>query len=398
LGQWEASIRRKKNDIGMRSLLLKLGAPARFNLTIAMRAALKRARAKPRVLPSDGDAPVDIFLCLVDHYEPQLGRPERSLAQARVQDWERRYPEIADRHRDADGCLPKHSFFYPYDEYDAWELDHIAELCRAGYGEVEIHLHHRDDTEETLREKLREAVRLFRSHGLLSCWPDGRPAWGFIHGNWALANSRCDANRNYCGVNNEIAILQEEGCYADFTFPAWQHTAQPRQMNSVYYALSDAARPKSYDTGQVSRSGVTQEPGLLLIQGPLVPFLDRKGKKIRFAMDDADLASYRRYHPSRLDRWVNAGISVQGRPDRLFIKLHSHGAADQNREAMLGTDLEALFADAEARYNDGKRYRLHYVTAREMFNVVKATEAGIEDIQTARNWVIPPQQGYRKTT
>jgi hypothetical protein len=30
----------------------------------------------------------------------------------------------------------------------------------------------------------------------------------------------------------------------------------------------------------------------------------------------------------------------------------------------------------ESVYNDGKNYVLHYVTAREMYNIVKAAEAG----------------------
>ena len=374
----------------MPSKFSSLDNPAWFNLRIAVRSGWQQIQAGLRPRGSARSGVTDIFLCLVDHYEPQVGQPEQSIARERVEDWLERYPAIAARHRDADGHVPAHSFFYPYDEYDQWELDHIAELCAAGYGEVEVHLHHRDDTEETLRQKLRGAVQTFSSHGLLSCWPDGRPAWGFIHGNWALANSRSDGNRNYCGVNNEIALLQQEGCYADFTFPAWTHMAQPRTTNCIYYAASDATRPKSYDTGSRARVGMTAQPGLLLIQGPLVPFAARTGARPRLAMDDSDIASYRRYHPSRLDRWVRAGIHVQGRPDRVFIKLHSHGAANANRAAMLGGDLEWLFTDAEARYNDGTRYRLHYVTAREMFNIVKATEAGIEEIEPARDWVIRP--------
>ena len=108
-------------------------------------------------------------------------------------------------------------------------------------------------------------------------------------------------------------------------------------------------------------------------------------------MDDGDIASYRRYAPERLDRWVQAGIHVFGRPDRIFIKLHSHGAADENRLAMLEADLEAMFSDAEARYNDGKTYRLHYVSAREMYNVIQATEANVNvSLSEARDWVISP--------
>ena len=106
-------------------------------------------------------------------------------------------------------------------------------------------------------------------------------------------------------------------------------------------------------------------------------------------MDDADLAHSFRYSPDRFDRWVAAGIHIQGRPDRIFIKLHCHGSADRNREALLGRDLDALFTDAESRFNDGSRYRLHYVTAREMFNLVKATEAGIDDVDSARDFVLP---------
>ena len=351
-----------------------------YNVEIGLRAA---AQAGRRRLPST-DRPVDIFLCVVDHYEPQIGRPPRAVAQERVGDWLCRYPRIADKHRDADGRPPPHSFFYPWDEYDTWELARLVELCAGGYGEIELHLHHRDDTDTTLRRKLRDALQTYRAAGALSAWPDGRTAFAFIHGDWALDNSRSDGGRNYCGVNNELTVLMEEGCYADFTFPSWQKSSQPRQLNAIYYATDDPARPKSYDRGRDARAGVTDQEGLLLIQGPLWPF--RNG--LRPGMDDGDLAVYRRYSPARLDRWVRAGIHMQGRPDRIFIKLHCHGAQDDNRKALLGNDLEALFADAEARYNDGSRYRLHYVTAREMFNIVKATEAGCEDLAASRDWIL----------
>ncbi len=362
-----------------------------FNVEIALRGALHSSQAhlgKSNVALSNGT--IDIFICIVDHFEPHVGKPADSLARERMMDWMQRYPLIAERHQDVDGCCPAHSFFYPWDEFDAWEFSQLVELCGAGFGEVDLHLHHKDDTSESLRQKLKDAVQLYHYHGVLPLWPDGRPAWGFIHGNWALDNSRQDHGRNYCGVNNELTLLAEEGCYADFTFPAWQHTAQPRQLNSIYYATDDPAQPKSYDRGIAAEVGQSNSDAtLLLIQGPLVPFLKRGRRGIVPAMDDGDLASYRRYSPERLDRWVRAGIHVKGRPDRIFVKLHSHGAADANRHALLGTDFDALFSDAELRYNDGKKYRLHYVTAREMFNVVKATESGSTlSITEARDFIL----------
>ena len=116
-------------------------------------------------------------------------------------------------------------------------------------------------------------------------------------------------------------------------------------------------------------------------------------------MDDGDLAASpgRRYAPERLDRWVSAGVHVRGCAQRTFVKLHCHLAPDNNRQAWLHEDLDRLFSDAEARYNDGNRFRLHYVTAREMFNVVRATEEGIQDISRSLDWVLPPPHPNKQT-
>ena len=364
-----------------------------FNLEIAYRAhralAANRKRRKSAI-----SGPTDLFLCIVDHHEPQVGQPSRGIALSRVEDWLHRWPKIADRHCDSDGKSPRHSFFYPWDEYEDREFARLSELCAAGYGEMELHLHHRDDTSETLRQKLDAAIAAYTAHGALSRWDNGRPAFGFIHGNWALDNSRHDAGRNYCGVNDELRVLAQAGCYADFTFPAWQHTAQPRQTNSLFFATDDPLQPKSYDTGAAMQAGGPQSGDLPIIQGPLVPYLRSAGQGFRPAMDDGDLAWYRRYCPARLDRWVQAGIHVLGRPDRIFIKLHTHGAADKNRAVLLGEDFDALFSDAESRYNDGTYWRLHYVTAREMFNVALATQQSENlDIAASRDYLLKAPGG-----
>lgn len=363
-------------------------ASAWFNAEIVARAAASRwRREKVR-------GTIDLFLCVVDHFEPQVGRASRRTARARLEEWLRLYPAMARRFRDAEGRRPAHGFFYPWDELDGWEFDRLAELCADGWGEIELHLHHRDDTAESLERKLAQAVSEYARRGALSRWPDGRPAFGFIHGNWSLANSRHDCGRNYCGVDNELAVLKEAGCYADFTFPAWRYTSQPRRVNAIYYADERRAAKQGYDRGRPARAGARNDGGLLMVQGPLVPSLERRGGRLRLAMDDGDLAASRRYRPERLDRWVRQGIGVAGRPDQVYVKLHCHGAADENRRLLLEEDLPALFEDAESRYNDGERFRLHYVTAREMFNLVKAAETGIQmPVEEARDRVLPSPAG-----
>jgi hypothetical protein len=50
-----------------------------------------------------------------------------------------------------------------------------------------------------------------------------------------------------------------------------------------------------------------------------------------------------------------------------------------------------MHAELTTRYNDGVRWRLHYVTAREMFNIAIAAMEGREgDPGHYRDHVLPP--------
>jgi hypothetical protein len=78
----------------------------------------------------------------------------------------------------------------------------------------------------------------------------------------------------------------------------------------------------------------------------------------------------------RFRRWLNCAITVEGRPEWIFIKVHTHGAKESNAEVLLGSAGSDFHAAIGREYNDGRRYRLHYVTAREMTNIIHAAEAG----------------------
>src|SRR5213078_673629 len=110
---------------------------------------------------------------------------------------------------------------------------------------------------------------LAQRHRLLSTDKvTGEVVYGFIHGNWALDNSRPDGR--YCGVGNELDVLRETGCYADFTLPAFPSPCQTRTVNSIYYAAGRPGCAKSHDTGAPAGVGRPPVRGLLMIQGPLV--------------------------------------------------------------------------------------------------------------------------------
>jgi hypothetical protein len=281
-------------------------------------------------------------------------------------------------HRDADGSYPQHTFFYPEEEYRREHLNRLAVLCATGYGDVEIHLHHDGDTEERLREKLSRFKRtLHESHGLLHLNRDtGEVEYGFIHGNWALDNS--GPHGKYCGVNNELTVLRETGCYADFTLPSAPESAQTRKINSIYYALDDPSRPKSHDAGRDVTSGGAPWGDLMLIQGPLALNWNSRKWGILPRIENGELSSDNPPSPARADLWIRQQIHVKGRPDWIFVKLHCHGALEEAWEALLGQPMDETLSYLETHYNDGVQYVLHYVTAREMYNIIKAAEAGAQ--------------------
>jgi hypothetical protein len=331
-------------------------------------------QARRRLLPVGG--PIHVLICVADHFEPRAGGASAEVARARVQRWVQDYPERFGGFRDSDGRTPCHTFFFPIEEYDPEHLDALAGLCRAGFGEIEVHLHHDHDTAENLRATLLEAQHRFSSrHGLLARdRRTGRLAYGFIHGNWALDNSRPDGR--WCGVNNELDILRETGCYADFTFPSAPSPTQTRKVNSIYYAIDDPCRPRSHDWGIDVGSGLVPPEGLLLIQGPLV--LDwrvRRWGLIPHTENGCLQASWPA-HIDRLRLWLKARVQVPSRPDWFFVKLHAHGAPEISHEALLGQPMIQFHRDLAERACRDPHFHYHYVTTREMYNLVKAAEAG----------------------
>jgi hypothetical protein len=68
-------------------------------------------------------------------------------------------------------------------------------------------------------------VLLADEHGLLARDDRDQIRFGFVHGNWALNNSHPDGK--HCGVVNELQVLLDWGCYADFTFPSAPDPTQP---------------------------------------------------------------------------------------------------------------------------------------------------------------------------
>lgn len=316
--------------------------------------------------------PRHLLFAMCDHYEPKWGKAPVDVGERRVEAWHEGYPALVEDYRDADGRMPQHSFFFPGEEYEPQYLDALADLARRGFGEVELHLHHDGDTVDTLREKILDGLDQIGAHGHFSRDPDGRMRYAFIHGNWSLANGRRDGR--WCGVDAELPLLWETGCYVDMTFPSAPDQCQPNIVNQIYWPTGDLDRRRSYEHGQRARVGARMDDRILMVQGPLA--LARRPDKLSLRIESSAIDHTDPPTADRVRTWVAQNIHVANRPEWVFVKIHTHGAPERNARVLLGAGGRDLHDTLTQHYNDGERWMLHYVTAREMYNIAMAAMDG----------------------
>lgn len=312
--------------------------------------------------------PRHLLFALCDHYEPHHHNAPNDVAKARVDAWADNYPKLGE-FRDSDGRPPRHGFFFPGEEYKPYYLDRLAELAKKGFGEVEFHLHHDGDTAQTLAPRVMEHIATFAKHGHISRDANGNYQWAFIHGNWSLANGRPDGK--WCGVDDELVMLKELGCYVDLTFPSAPDPCQPDKVNQIYWPVGDLTKRRSYENGERARVGQSYDDRLLMITGPLA--FARKGST-GIRLENGALTGDDPPDAQRVDTWVNQGIHVEGRPEWTFVKVHTHGAIEKTAASLLGEGARAMHTRLQEYKQKG--WKLHYVTAREMFNVARAAMDG----------------------
>jgi hypothetical protein len=317
---------------------------------------------RSRIRQTMSPAPKRVWVAVTDHFEPLWGRASEATAVRRVMAWRNRLTEIADRTRDSDGNPLKYSFFYAQEEYQPELLEPLAELVRAGCGDVEVHIHHNGEGRENFTDRMQAFLHVLHSrHGLLRKM-DRKVVFGFIHGNWALGNSL--PNGQWCGLNDEITLLRDLGCYADFTMPSGNSASQARLVNAIYWCVDDPRRPKSYDSGPEVTPGGKVLGDLMMITGPIGI---RWRERLLPRLENGELCSTDRPTRYRVQRWFDFAPRIG---TNLFIKLFTHGCQERNSDLLLGGDLEGAYkmiADEAARRNCS----VNFVSAWEMYQVVE---------------------------
>lgn len=305
-----------------------------------------------------------IWVTFADHYEPRWKGADLSTAQTRVALWRFAWPDIARRCKpDSNGNAPRYTFFFPEEEYHPTLIEPLAEMAREGIADVEVHLHHDGEGRQNFIDRISTFCRVLDSeHGLLR-EREGKLAFGFIHGNWALDNSRPDGR--WCGLNDEIQLLRDLGCYADFTMPSGDSPTQARLVNTIYYANDDPNLPKSYDDGVPVTPGCGIEGDLLMIPGPIgLRWRDRWLPRL----ETGELSHGNMATPYRVRRWVDLAPRIG---NDTFLKLYTHGAQERNSSVLLCGALKSAF-NLLAEEANRRNCSVYFVSAWQMYLAIDA--------------------------
>jgi hypothetical protein len=327
--------------------------------------------------------PKHLIVTVANHFEPawsEKGFLDLETQKRRLDEWCELARKTGELVRDHDNRPFLHTNFYPAEQYHQPLLHRLSELQAEGFGEVEVHLHHGLNGPDTV-EGLRKALETFRDtlaeeHQCLSRFESStEPKYAFVHGNLALANS---AGGRFCGVDSEMQILAETGCYADLTLPSAPQQSQVPRINAIYECGHPFEEPVPHRSGpDLRRSHRPKLP--VIMTGPLIFNWSRRLHHLPVPrLDDGALTANYLLDVDRFNRWASANICVRGRPDWVFIKLYCHGFFSNDQDVVIGEAVRQFWWDVFEDVERTGKFKIHFTTAREAFNIAMAAVDGHE--------------------
>ena len=309
---------------------------------------------------AQSNAPTHLIFLVANHFEPVMG----SEGLVQLERWCKLARSTGNAIRDHDGTPFRHTNFFPAEQYEHRRLEMISALQAEGFGEVEVHLHHGVDEPDTA-ENTKHILEDFRDvlaeeHKCLSREASGSgPRYAFVHGNWALANS---AGGKFCGVDSEMQILADTGCYADFTLPSAPDRSQVSRINSIYQCGNPLTEARPHRSGPGLKLG--DQPILpIIFTGPLVFDWSRRKHGLPVPrVDDGALAQNYPLSLERLTRWHSARIIVEGRPEWVFVKLYSHGFFEWDQDAMIGDQMRRFMNEVLELGDRTGEFKIHFAS------------------------------------
>jgi hypothetical protein len=351
----------------------------RWNLPWLVRYPFERTKA---LLERTAFEKKHIIFTIADHFEPAWspdGLLDLDDQKRALEAYYKLARKTGESIIDSDGTKFRHTNFYPGEQYNKDLLDTLAGMQAEGLGEVEIHLHHgveEPDTAENLRRDLIEFRDVLAGEHKCLSRMDGRgiPQYAFVHGNLALANS---CGGRYCGVDEEMQILSETGCYADMSLPSAPDQSQVGVINKIYECGLPLDKKVPHRKGKSVRVNGNSLQLPLIFTGPLIFNWTRRIKGFPVPrIEDGALVANQPMDLERFRRWQNANITVSGNSEWIFVKLYCHGFFGYDQQACIGEDAARFFGKIIENGEKTDNYKVHFASAREATNMVFAAIDG----------------------
>jgi hypothetical protein len=310
-----------------------------------------------------------VLIAICNRFEPSEktrgdGKP------ALLEEWSRDLSRLADEFSDGKAVAPKHTFFLPAENADAVWVPELGELCKATGNEIELMAPRPVESAECLRESIQRAKASLGGQGWLSCDKTGASRYGFIQGTKVPDSTRLISHR---------AILKETGCYASFLPPELVDEVPAEFDNSLCYAYDHNLKDRPGGLRRVrAKRGLQTESddGLLLVPPPFARDWTRKKFGLLPQVETSELTAAKPPSRERLRLWLDCRITVDARPNWVFIALHTHGLQPENSMMLLGEPMRKFYRALVKVMADDESLRFHCVTARELINILHAAEAG----------------------
>lgn len=323
------------------------------------------------------NGPIHLLVLIANIFDPYVGGASREEGCRRMVSWERRMAEIASRYRDSDGNPPQHTWFVPIAMKDTDCLFRISKMCFDGFGEIGIYIPP-ETNHEAFHNKLKDSLQSISQFG--GC----------------VIHDKDKGRRNSFGVigdenNSTIPFLPAEGCYADFTGPPIEGI-HGSYFSQIYHYLRYSENTSHIIDPSLSIYRESSSPlGLMMIPGSVgINWFD--WSNLFFPNFETGSVCRRTLPYSLRTRlWIRSAAALPGRPDWIVIKLFTRGCEPANEEILLGKYTHRIYKEFERFARGGHPCYLHYVSGRELYNIIRAAESGCSgNPHMMRDWQLPP--------
>ena len=310
-----------------------------------------------------------VMIAICNRFEsssPASADEKRAL----IENWTRAFSQFRDEFPDGQDIAPKHTVFLPVEDAESNWMSSLGNVCETAGNEIEFLAPRTVQSADRFREIILRGKEILSEHGWLSRDETGAIRYGLIHNGSAERSAP---------LVPHAEVLRGTGCYASFLWQSDPNHIPPEYENSLcYFHEGEAASPRRGLRRVRAERGTRSEceEDILVVPPPHARDRDRKKFGLLPHFETGELSAAEPPSRDRLRLWLDCRITVEARPNWVFITLHIDGSRPENSRMLLGEPMRKFYRTLAELSERDRSLRFHCVTARELVNILHAAEAG----------------------